>query len=113
MQEQRKIKIHYSLKARRDLDAIWDYYLEEYQSVDAAVKTIDAIMADIDQLAFFPEMGPPLSSIADVDAGYRFLVPGNYLSFYRFDGSDVSIDRVLYGRRDYLSVLLSDLDEKP
>ena len=80
MQEQRKAELHYSAKARRDLDAIWDFYLDEYQNTDAAEKIIDAIMADIDQLADFPELGPPLSSIADVETGYRFLVTGEYLS---------------------------------
>ena len=56
MQEQRKVKLHYSVKARRDLDTIWDYYIDEYQNVDAAVKIIDAITADIDQLAAFSEL---------------------------------------------------------
>ena len=56
MQEQRKAELHYSAKARRDLDAIWDFYLDEYQNTDAAEKIIDAIMADIDQLADFPEL---------------------------------------------------------
>lgn len=110
MQERRKHKLHYSQKARRDLDAIWDFYLDEYQNLDAAVKIIDSITDDIDQLADFPELGPPLSSIADVESGYRFLVSGSYLSFYRVDGNNVSIDRILYGRRDYLSVLLGDMD---
>ena len=113
MQEQRKAELHYSAKARRDLDAIWDFYLDEYQNTDAVEKIIDAIMADIDQLADFPELGPPLSSIADVDAGYRFLVTGNYLSFYRIDGADISIDRILYGRRDYLNVLIEGMFENP
>ena len=113
MQEQRKAELHYSAKARRDLDAIWDFYLDEYQNTDAAEKIIDAIMADIDQLADFPELGPPLSSIADVDAGYRFLVTGNYLSFYRIDGADINIDRILSGRRDYLSVLIEGMFENP
>ncbi len=111
MQERKKVKLHYSQKARRDLDAIWDFYLDEYQNIDAAVKIIDSITDDIDQLADFPELGPPLSSIADVESNYRFLVSGNYLSFYRIDGNDISIDRVLYGRRDYLSVLLGDMAE--
>jgi plasmid stabilization system protein ParE len=113
VQEQRKAELRYSVKALRDLDAIWDYYADEYQNVDAAVKIIDAITADIEQLADFPELGPPLSSIADVDAGYRFLVTGNYLSFYRIDGADISIDRILYGRRDYLSVLIEGMFENP
>ena len=111
MQERKKFKLHYSQKARRDLDAIWDFYLDEYQNIDAAVKIIDRITDDIDQLADFPELGPPLSSIADVESTYRFLVSGSYLSFYRIDGNDVSIDRVLYGRRDYLSILLEDTIE--
>lgn len=108
MQERKKVKLHYSLKAQQDLDAIWDFYLDEYQNVDAAVKIIDSITDDIDQLANFLELGPPLSSIADVESNYRFLVTGNYLSFYRIDGTDISIDRILYGRRDYLSILIGD-----
>lgn len=108
MQEQRKAELHYSAKARRDLDAIWDFYLDEYQNTDAAEKIIDAIMADIDQLADFPELGPPLSSIADVETGYRFLVTGEYLSFYRTEGQDICVDRILYGRRDYISILIED-----
>jgi len=90
-----------------------DHTIDEYQNVDAAFKIIDAITTDIDQLADFPELGPSLSSIADVDAGYRFLVTGNYLSFYRINGIDINIDRILYGRRDYLSVLIEDMFKNP
>ena len=54
-------------------------------------------------------IGTPLSSIADVDSNYRFLVSGNYMVFYRVQGNDIYIDRVLYGRSDYMSVLFKDL----
>lgn len=111
MQERKKAELHYSQKALRDLDAIWDFYLDEYRNIDAAVKIIDTITGDIDRLADFPELGPPLSSVADVASNYRFLVSGHYLSFYRIDGHDISIDRVLYGRRDCLSILLGDMAE--
>lgn len=47
----------------------------------------------------------PLSSMEDVDGEYRFLVSGNYMVFYRANGNDIYVDRVLYGRRDYLRVL--------
>lgn len=33
---------------------------------------------------------------------------GNYLTFYRAYGSDVYIDRVLYGRSNYLRILFGD-----
>ena len=110
MQERKRHKLHYSREARRDLDAIWDFYLHAYQNCDAAVKIIDSITEDIDRLADYPELGPLLSSIADVEANVRFLVAGQYLSFYRIDGADLYIDRILYGRRDYLRILFGDAD---
>lgn len=101
-----KNRIHYAQEARQDLDDIWDYIVLELTNVSAATNTVNKIMDMIDQLADFPEMGSPLSSIADTESDYRFLVSGSYLTFYRVSGSDVYIDRILYGRRDYLSILL-------
>lgn len=53
--------------------------------------------------------GTPLSSVADIESDYRFIVSGNYLVFYRAYGKDVYIDRVLYGRRDYMRILFGDV----
>ena len=104
-----KNKIHYSPESRRDLDDIWDYIVSELQTRSAAERVIDRIMDVVDPLKKFAEMGTPLSSIADVGTDYRFLVSGNYMVFYHVQGSDVYIDRVLYGRSDYMSVLFKDL----
>ena len=104
-----KNKIHYSPESRRDLDDIWDYIVSELQNRSAAEHVIDRIMDAVDPLKNFAEMGTPLSSIADVGTDYRFLVSGNYMVFYRVQGSDVYIDRVLYGRRDYLRILFTDI----
>ena len=35
----------------------------------------------------------------------RFLVCDSYMIFYHSEKQEVTIDRVLYGRRDYLRVL--------
>ena len=53
-------------------------------------------------------IGAPLSAVADVNSDYRYLVIGNYMVFYRVAGKDVFIDRVLYGRRDYLRILFAN-----
>ena len=103
-----KNKIHYSPESRRDLDDIWDYIVLELQNRSAAERVIDHIMNAVDPLKNFAEMGSPLSSIADVGTDYRFLVSGNYMVFYRVQGNDVYIDRVLYGRSDYMSSLFKD-----
>ena len=79
------------------------------QNRSAAERVIDRIMDAVDPLKNFAEMGTPLSSIVDVGTDYRFLVSGNYMVFYRVQGNDVYIDRVLYGRSDYMSVLFKDL----
>ena len=104
-----KNKIHYSPESRRDLDDIWDYIVLELQNRSAAERVVNRMMDAVDQLKNFAEMGTPLSSIADVGTDDRFLVSGNYMVFYRVQGSDVYIDRVLYGRSDYMSVLFKDL----
>lgn len=106
-----KNKIHYSKGSRRDLDEIWDYIVSELQNVSAAEKTVNRIMDAIDQLEDFAEIGAPLSSIADTQSDLRFLVTGNYLTFYRVKGNEVYVDRILYGRRDYLRELFGDMPD--
>ena len=106
-----KYKIHYTKESRRDLDEIWDYISSELQNTSLAERTVNRIMDDVDRLADFAEIGAPLSSIADVDSDYRFLVTGSYLTFYRVYGSDIYVDRVLYGRRDYLRILFDKLQD--
>lgn len=64
-----------------------------------------------DQLENFPALGTLLSSIANVDSDYRYLTSGSYLIFYRIQQNDIFIERILYGRRDYLRVL--GVDELP
>ncbi len=104
-----KNNIHYSPESRRDLDDIWDYIVSELQNRSAAERVVERIMDAVDQLKSFAEIGTPLSSIVDVGTEYRFLVSGNYMTFYRVQGNDVFIDRVLYGRSDYMSALFKDL----
>lgn len=70
------------------------------------------ILDAVQQLADFAELGAPLSSIADVEGGFRFLVVGNYLTFYRIENGEVYIDRILYGRRDYLRILFGKMNNE-
>ena len=107
----RKNKILYTAESRRDLDAIWDYIASDLQNVSAAERVVNRIMDDVDRLERHAEIGALLSSIADVESNYRFLVTGSYLTFCGVYGSDVYVDRVLYGRRDYLRILFGDTQD--
>ena len=68
-------------------------------------------MDTVDELENFSETGVLLSSVTDIESDYRFLTSGNDIVFYRVNEQDVYIDRVLYGRRDYLRILFPDLPQ--
>ena len=106
-----KNKIHYSPQARRDLDEIWDYIVADLSNPAAAQRMVNRIMDDIDALKTFSELGAPLASILDIDTEYRYLVTGNYMTFYRVFQNEVYVDRILYGRRDYMRILFGDSTE--
>ena len=99
-------KIHLAFDAQEDLRDIQTYIAQELENPQAARTVTKRITSCIRDLKTHAYLGAPLSSIANVEEDYRFLVSGSYLIFYRVMGSDVYVDRILYGRRDYLSVLL-------
>lgn len=100
-----RAEIRYSPRAQRDLDEIWDYIEMDLANPKAAANTVGAIMDRVALLTNFPLSGTPLSSICNFTTDYRFVVSENYLAFYRYSSGTVYVDRVLYGKRDYLRVL--------
>jgi len=104
-------KLYYSPKAFEDLDEIWTYIMGDLGSPAAAQNTITNILNSIEKLQEFPEMGPSLSSVTEIESNYRFLVCGICLAFYRVKGTEINIDRILYSRRDYIHILFGNTSE--
>lgn len=107
-----KNKVRYTAQALHDLDEVWDYISFELQNPQAAEKTVNRILDKADQLVEFAQSGALLSAVSEVMGEERFLVCGSYMVFYRITRENIFIDRVLYGRRDYLRVLF-DKTELP
>lgn len=101
-------KVFYTPMALRDIEEIAEYIAVELENPGAAKRIVLEIQDHIDSLEDFPYLGSLLSSIAQVNSDYRFLVTGSYLTFYRILGETVYIDRVLYGKRDYLRILFPE-----
>ncbi len=99
-------KLHLSLDARTDLAEIQKYISTELENPSAAKSTIARITKGIRILQSFAHAGAMLSSITDIQSEYRYLAVGTYMVFYRVLGEDVYIDRVLYGKSNYLRTLL-------
>ena len=101
--------LHLSDEAQADLAGIKSYIAKNLENPSAAISTVRNITKDIRRLREHSLIGA--SPIADVESDYRFLVTGSYLTFYRVLDNDVYVDRVLYGRRDYLRILFGDVQD--
>ncbi|GAB6275419.1 MAG: type II toxin-antitoxin system RelE/ParE family toxin [Peptococcaceae bacterium] len=88
------------------------YISEELCNPTAANNVLSIITKRIKELAEFPLIGAPLSSIIDIETGYRFLVCRQYTTFYRYEDDTVYVDRVLYGRRNFIRILFGDVAEE-
>ena len=75
--------LHLSDEAQADLAGIKSYIAKNLENPSAAISTVRNITKDIRRLREHSLIGASLSSIADVESDYRFLVTGSYLTFYR------------------------------
>ena len=103
------VSIKYSRAAMRDLEQIGDYIVMEQKSPVSALATVRRIQDSIDRLEYAPHIGSPLSARYANVSDYRYLVCGSYLVFYREQSGLVYVDRILHGKRDYLSILFGNL----
>ena len=101
-------KIRLSPLALSDLKEIKEYITDELCNPTAANRIVTKIIKDYSLLETSPKLGPPLSSIVQIDTDYHFLISGKYIIFYKEDDEYVSIYRILYGARDYIKILFSD-----
>ena len=101
--------LQFSPLSQNDLLEIQTYIEDDLQNPSAAVNIIKGIITKIRKLIAFPYMGAPLSSIIDVETDYRYLICGNYITFYRYENDTIFIIRILYKRRDYVKILFGDM----
>ncbi len=91
----------YSKVALRDLDRVWSEVYEASLSSDVTDKYINDLLDKVEDKAAFPRSGSPLY-YEDGFTGYYYIVFRAYLIFYRVDGNTMFVDRVLFGRSDYM-----------
>ena len=105
--------LYLSKEAQNDLEEIKTYIEDVLLNPSAALKTVHRITKSLHILQEQALSGTPLSSITGIENDYRFVVSGNYISFYRAYDNKVYIDRILYARRDYMRILfVNDLEEE-
>ncbi len=99
-----KYEVKYSKVAIRDLDKVWSEVLEVSKSYDITTKYIDDLIDKVVAKADQPKSGSPLY-YEDSFTGYYFVVFKSYMVFYRLEDNVILVDRVLYGKSDYMRCL--------
>lgn len=81
---------------------------EQSKSVDIAINFVRKLQADILRLKEFPNIGAFPKDRVLLSAGYRYLVCGEYLTFYTIDENvkKIYILAVFNSKEDYTRVLL-------
>lgn len=95
-----RYKLKILTPAQRELEEIAQVHrsLSGPQSARAIVETIYSAM---EQLSHFPQSGPPIRDPQLRDMGYRSILAGKYLLFYRLHGDAVVIYHIAHGASDY------------
>ena len=95
-------KFHLTNKAVDDLNAIWDYTVQEW-SQKQAERYYNLLMATCADLANNPQLGKLYDIISNDIIGYKC---GEHIIFYReISKNEIEITRILHGMMDLKSKL--------
>ena len=93
--------------AKNEIHGIYRYIATELDNPTAADRHVSLIQEKISALQENPERYPLVRDKYLAEKGIRYIVVQNYLVFFvvREENKVVSVMRVLYGRRDWLTLL--------
>ncbi len=103
-------KIEYSPIAIRDLDRIYAEVLEASKDIETAIRYVGDLMDCVAEKRDFPRSGSPLYYESGF-TGYYFVVFKAYMAFYRVDADRMYVDRVVFGRSDYMRTIFRNRDK--
>ena len=97
-------QVEYSKTAIRDLDRVWAEVFEASKDIETTEKYIEELLDKVEKKSDYPESGAPLY-YENTFTGYYFVVFKAYLAFYRLEKETMLVDRVLFGKSDYMRIL--------
>lgn len=103
--ERNKLKLKIFPLAALDMEQIFDYIAFELSNPTAATGQIDDFEKAFEGVCLFPESCPFINNEYVKDKSLRKLTVNNYIAFYRVNGGEIQVVRVLYGMRDYTDML--------
>jgi len=81
------------------------FYIPTDETIEKVVIMRDTVEKKLAPMITYNENRQPLAR------KLRFLVCGSYLDFYRLQSKEIFIDRILYIRRGYLTILFGGISQ--
>lgn len=100
-----KLKLQIFPAAQADMEQIFEYIAFELKNPSAAVGQITDFQNALENVCAFPESCPCTGNEYVKERSLRKLIVNNYIVFYRVKGDEIQVVRVLYGMRDFASIL--------
>lgn len=97
-------QVEYSKAAIRDLDRVWAEVFEASKNIEITGKYIEELLDKVEKKSDYPKSGLPLY-YENTFTGYYFVVFKAYLAFYRLEKETMLVDRILFGKSDYMRIL--------
>ena len=91
--------------AQLDMKQIFDYIALELCNPTAAIGQINDFEKAFENVCAFPEICPYINNEYVKDKSLRKLIVNNYIAFYRVKDNEIQVVRVLYGMRNYETLL--------
>lgn len=103
-------QIQYSPTAIRDLDRVWAEVCEASKEPEIASRYVSDLMDRVAEKRDFPKSASPLYYEGSF-TGYYFVVFKAYMAFYRIQDDQILVDRVVFGRSDYMRTIFRNLNQ--
>jgi len=102
-----RYRVDISAPAENDLWDIVRHISTQLMAPSSALNMIETFEQALSGLSEMPQRCPLVSDERLSQMGYRMLLVNNYIVFFSVDEEHkaVDVERILYGRRDWLSIL--------
>ena len=98
-------KLFYSPQAQLDLEEIYDYFAGELGDSGKGRRVVSDVLAAAEGIPARAKRYPLVGPLPFTNDVYRFMPVKDYLLFFRVVDDTVYVDRILYKRRDFSSLL--------
>ena len=103
--ENKKYQLRIFPLARLDMEQIFDYIAVELCNPTAAIGQINDFEKAFENVCAFPQSCPTIHNEYVKDKSLRKLIVNHYIAFYRIKDTEIQVVRVLYGMRNYETLL--------